>query len=148
MDAPQFDLARLLRCPETDDEGFQCRRSPSHAGPHRWDRCEARDRDGHRCVLPHDHPGDHEPPWYDRPATAGDTHVIGFGGTEPAAASLADRAARGCRGYGWTERSRTYRRSWPWQRQPIAGWMAKAAIPRGTLTVVFEYRATARDDRS
>jgi hypothetical protein len=134
-----FDLADLVRCTATNEEGFRCIRAPSHDGPHRWDRCEARDAGGHRCMLPPGHPGDHEPPWYDRDTAPGELHRITYAGAENEVAVLADKAARIAARYGWTARSRTFTASLIWRLGPIRR-LAPGASPSGRLTVVYEFR--------
>ena len=134
---PQFDLANMLRCPATDQEGYRCRLEPQHERAHHWDRCEHADGGGHRCGLPPRHPGGHFPPWYDRPAEPGQTHAIEFGGTELYAGGLADRVTAIVAGYGWELRSRTF--------SPVPAWRATisrllgSTEPRGRVTVQFEF---------
>src|ERR1035437_5080784 len=105
MSPNQFDLATMLRCPDTDIEGFRCRLQPVHDGAHKWSRCENTDGDGHRCALPPRHPGPHYQPWYDRDATAGQIHTIRYGGTERETSGLAEKAAAIAANYGWVDRS-------------------------------------------
>jgi hypothetical protein len=89
-------------------------------------------------MLPPGHPGNHEPPWYDRAATAGDRRTFRLRGTEAATESLAERLALACGRYGWAARSSTFTRSWPWSRPGLARWSGMVA-PRGVRTVIFEF---------
>jgi hypothetical protein len=136
----QFDLARMLRCSEADDEGFSCMRRPSHGGEHRSDRCEMRDAGGHRCMLNLRHPGTHRLPWYDRPVAPGETHTIAYGGTEGETGAFADKAAEIAARYGWVRTSRTFRPGLFWRWPPSSGWLSGMTAPHGRLTVVFEFR--------
>jgi hypothetical protein len=134
---PQFELASMFRCPETDREGYRCRREPEHKGAHHWDRCEGTDAGGHRCGLPPRHPGRHFPPWYGLPAEPGQMHAIKFDGTERYAGGLADRVTAIVAGYGWVLTSRTF--------SPVPAWRATlsrllgSAELRGRVTVEFEF---------
>jgi hypothetical protein len=136
----QFNLATMLRCPDTDPEGFRCQLTPKHDGAHKWARCESRDADGHRCSLPPRHPGGHYQPWYDRDATAGQIHTIRYGGTERETSGLAETAAAIAANYGWVDRSRSFAPGFPWRWSPSARLLAGLASPRGRFTIEFEYR--------
>lgn len=140
MALSQFDLARILRCPATNEEGFSCLHPPSHNGEHRWDRCETSNSEGHRCMLPFRHPGSHELLWYDHPAAQGQTHTLNYGGslreTEALAATVTRIAAR----YGWVRQSQTLRPGLFWRWPPLTARLSRAMEPQGRLTVVFEFR--------
>ena len=136
----QFDVARMLRCPATDDEGFSCQRPPSHESEHRWDRCEIRTSDGHRCMLNLKHPGTHRLPWYDRQVAPGETHTIKYSGTEREIGPLAEKAARIAARYGWVRTSSTFRPGLFWRWRPASGLLSGITAPHGRLTVVFEFR--------
>jgi hypothetical protein len=148
MAFPQFDIADVLRCAATDEEGFRCTRPPSHDGGHRWGRCEHRDGGGHRCMHTPGQPSDHEQPWYDRDAVAGETRAIRYHGTEREASAWADKAQRISSRYGWIARSRVFSVSFLWRWQPVARLLATASPPRGHLTVVFEYRPSGPESRT
>jgi hypothetical protein len=135
----------MLRCPATDIEGFRCLLSPTHEGEHKWGRCEGADAEGHRCSLPPRHAGSHYQLWYDRHATAGDTHTIRYGGTERATSALADRAAAIVANFGWIAGSRSFEAGWLWRWPLGARLLAGLAAPRGRLTIEFEYRG--RDEQ-
>ncbi len=139
MSPSQFDLATMLRCPDTDREGFGCIRQPGHDGAHKWGRCENADSEGHRCALPPRHPGAHYQLWYDRHADAGQIHTIRYGGTERETSRLADRAAAIAAGYGWVERSRSFAPGFAWRWPQTARLLAGLASPRGRFTLEFEY---------
>lgn len=143
---PQFDLVGALRCAATDREGYRCRKAPSHEGPHAWARCDYLDRDGHHCGQPPRHLGRHEPPWYDRATTRGQSHTATYAGTEAAATAIANAGAAIFARHGWSEISRTFTLGIVW-RSPLAGFLASALAthPRGELKVVFEYRGRGDD---
>jgi hypothetical protein len=139
MSPNQFDLATMMRCPDTDPEGFRCQLRPGHDGPHQWCRCENTDGEGHRCSLPPRHPGRHHQPWYDRHATAGQIHTIRYGGTERETSGLAEKAAAIAANYGWVDRSRSFAPGFPWRWSPSARLLAGLVSPRGQFTIEFEY---------
>ena len=135
----QFDLARMMHCVASDEEGFSCVRAPSHDGGHHWDRCVELDGDGHRCALPIKHPGRHEPPWYDRTSAPGASHSVIYGGTEQQTDALADRMARIAARYGWATRSRTFTPGLPWRIGFLRPVSSNFSV-NGRLTLTFERR--------
>ena len=145
MAFPQFDLATMMRCPDTDAEGFGCQLHPRHDGEHKWARCDYVDAEGHRCALLPRHPGLHCQPWYDRQATAGETHTIGYAGTERATLRLAETAAAIAARYGWVVCSRTFTPGLTWRLALLRPLFA-GLTPNGRLTVVFERRPTGALD--
>jgi hypothetical protein len=145
MATSQFDLATVLRCSDTDLEGFRCRLRPGHDGPHEWARCDDVDAEGHRCMLPPRHPGRHYQPWYDRHATAGDMYTLRYGGTERETSRLAEKAAAIAARYGWVERSRTFLPGLPWRLALLRPLFAKLTT-NGQLAVVFERTSTEAQD--
>jgi hypothetical protein len=136
---PQFDLANLVRCPESNEEGFRCGLRPSHGGSHLWDRCNHVDAEGHRCGLDTRHAGRHEPPWYDMSVPIGSRHEITYGGTKREVEALADTVARFTGPYGWIVAGREFKPSWPFRIRLLAPFLA-AIEPRGSLRIVFVHR--------
>jgi hypothetical protein len=140
----QFDLAKVLRCSATDDEGFSCLRAPSHDGAHRWNRCETTDSDGHRCMLGLRHGGAHAMPWYDSPAVPGQMRTLRYEGSSRQTEAFSEVATRIAEAHGWQRTSQTFRPGLLWRSQRLASWTSSMATPRGRLTVIFEYRPEDR----
>jgi hypothetical protein len=140
MTIARFDLRDMFTCSATDDEGFNCVRSPSHDGPHKWLRCGYADAGGHRCIMPPDHPGGHDLAWFDRPTEPGAHHIVRYGGTAEAAERLAATATRVYRAHGWIAISSEFTPSLPWRRKRLGSWLTLLGAPRGNLEVVYEYQ--------
>ena len=140
MALDRFNLVDWVRCPAADEEGFRCVLRPSHDGGHVWGRCEDVDAEGHRCILPPLHPGKHWLAWFDRPAAPGETHRFGYAGTRSATDRRADADEHIFSAHGWVPVSRTFRPRFAWRWPPLAGWLSWLALPRGELTVVYEFR--------
>ncbi|HEX7491069.1 MAG TPA: hypothetical protein VF337_05145 [Candidatus Limnocylindrales bacterium] len=147
MTFSQFDLSKALRCSTTDAAGYSCVLAPSHSGGHRWNRCEWTDSEGHRCMLQPRHAGGHEMPWYDSPATPGQTHTLSYDGsiqgTEVLASTMTEIAGR----HGWVRLSQTFRPGLLWRSPALAAWLSSVTKPQGRLTIVFEYRPPDGADR-
>lgn len=137
MSFSQFDLSKIGRCLETNEEGFSCRREPNHREAHLWDRCEWTDERGVPCMLPHRHPGRHVLFWYDEPATAGSRKTLEFSGTEQSAAALGDRAARLAARRGWVEVERQYVPGVAWRVAPLAALLRLVTDPQGSVRITF-----------
>ena len=138
MTLGQFDISAMVRCPETDEEGFRCRLRPNHEGPHDWERCDWIDDRGARCMLPHRHPGRHALFWYDEPVAVGTKRTLELSGAEPGARKLADRAARLAGSRGWAEVERKYALAPAWRLPGLSAFMRLFADPQGSMRVTFE----------
>ena len=134
----QFDISGMVRCPQTNEEGFRCRLRPNHEGEHIWERCDWTDDRGARCMLPHRHPGRHALFWYDEVGADGTRRTLEFSGTEPAARRLADKAAGLAATRGWAEIERRYVLGLGWRIAPLAAFLRLFADPQGAMRVTFE----------
>jgi hypothetical protein len=136
----QFDLAKVGRCTATDEAGFSCPLAPTHSGPHRWNRCDMIDAQGHHCMLQPRHAGSHEMPWYDSPATPGQTHTLNYDGSMERTEALSKEMTWIVGRYGWVRLSQTFKPGLIWRSPALAARLAYFAKPQGVLAVVFEYR--------
>jgi hypothetical protein len=144
MALSQFDLAKMLRCPATDEAGYSCLLGPSHDGGHQWNRCQTIDAEGHHCMRQFRHSGAHEMPWYDSPAVPGRTQTLKYSGTMQQAEALSDAATRLVTAYGWVRVSQSFRLGLFWRSPAVATWLSFIGKPQGRLTVIFEYRPEDR----
>jgi hypothetical protein len=132
-------LTDLVRCAETDSEGYRCALSPNHDGPHRWMRCEWTDPAGRRCILPPRHPGSHDLAWYDALAATGSRHTVRYHGPREASEARAAREEEVFRAHGWAVVSSGYKLDRWWRIGPLAALLGLFWLPGGTLAVDYAF---------